>query len=363
MMLPKPKKKKFWCRKMSEKNKSDIFQYRGAIHIHTLFSDGTGTVDSISKAAKKAGLKWIIITDHNSLEVEEGIFNGVYVLKGNEISLVENHYLTIDVKEVIEATENPRIYVNKTREIGGFGFAAHPDESLSRKNHVKPLRWLDKSIVPDGVEIWNWFSAWGDKYDESNIFTKAYTFLFNKRLVTLPHRETLAWWDSLNKNTEKIVPAIFGVDAHAIKVKGYILPLKAFPYKSSFKTLQNMICLREQLSDDFETAKKQIFNALKSGNNLMVNNYLSSDIPEISFSNSEGSVFGGEKINLDENTFLNIKFNKKLEIKIYRYDNEIVTAKSKDFTLKIEQEGKYRAEILYKNRGFVYTNPVIVTKN
>ena len=340
-----------------------MFQYRGAIHIHTLFSDGTKNVDFISKAAKKAGLKWIIITDHNSLKAEEGIFNGVYVLKGNEISPDDNHYLTFGVNEVLDFNDEPQSFVNKTREIGGFGFAAHPDESLTRKNNAKPIRWLDKSVVPDGVEIWNRFSNWGDNYDERNVFTKAYSFLFSKKIVKKPHQETLAWWDKLNKNSEKIVPAIFGVDAHALKIKGYIIPLTVFPYKSSFETLQNVIRLREPLSEDFETAKKQIFTAIKNGNNLMVNNYVSSDIPEISFSNSEGSVFDGEKINLDDNTFLNIKFNKKLEIRIYRYDNEIVTAKSKDFTLKIEQEGKYRVEILYKNRGFVYTNPVIVTKN
>ena len=347
--------------KILKKNK--IYQYRGAIHIHTAFSDGTGDVDFISKAAKKAGLKWIIITDHNSLDVKEGIYNGVYVLKGNEISLVENHYISLGVNELIEATEKPQIYIDKTRALGGFGFAAHPDESLNRKNHISPLRWLDKSVIPDGVEIWNWFSMWGDGYNEHNVLTKAYSFLFKNNLVKKPYRETLEWWDSLNKNTEKIVPAICGLDAHALKVSGYVIPITVFPYKSSFKTLQNIINLREPLSDEFDIAKNQILNAIKNGNNLMMNNYVHSAIPEIYFSNSDSDAFCGEKITLDENTFLNIKFNKKLEIKIYRYDNEIATAKSKDFTLKIEQEGKYRAEILSKNRGFVYTNPVLVTKN
>ena len=66
----------------------------GAIHIHSVYSDGTGNVDLISNAAKKAGLDWIIITDHNSFEIQEGIYNGVYVIKGEEISPKnENHYL------------------------------------------------------------------------------------------------------------------------------------------------------------------------------------------------------------------------------------------------------------------------------
>ena len=34
-----------------------FFNYLGAIHIHTKLSDGTGDINSISKAAKKAGLR------------------------------------------------------------------------------------------------------------------------------------------------------------------------------------------------------------------------------------------------------------------------------------------------------------------
>ena len=346
-----------------DNDKTDIFQYRGAIHIHTLFSDGTSDVNTISKAAKNANLKWIIITDHNSLDVNEGIYNEVYVFKGNEISLIDNHYISLGVNDVIPPAENPKIYVDKTREFGGFGFAAHPDESLTRKSKNKPIRWTDKSIIPDGVEIWNWFSQWGDNYDESNLLTQAYSFLFRNMLVKKPYRETLNWWDNLNKNSEKIIPAIGGLDVHALKVHRFGIPFTIFPYKSSFKTIHNVINLREPLSNNFETAKNQVFNAIKNGNNLILNNKINSKIPQFSILNSESKVYSGETINLDKNTYLNIKFNKKLEIKIYRYDNEITAVKSNDFTLKLEQEGKYRAEILYKDKGFVYTNPIIVINN
>jgi hypothetical protein len=37
---------------------------RGAIHIHTRRSDGTGTVDDIARAASRAGLNFVILTDH-----------------------------------------------------------------------------------------------------------------------------------------------------------------------------------------------------------------------------------------------------------------------------------------------------------
>ena len=39
---------------------------RGAFHIHTRRSDGSGTPDEIAAAAARAGLKFIILTDHDT---------------------------------------------------------------------------------------------------------------------------------------------------------------------------------------------------------------------------------------------------------------------------------------------------------
>src|SRR5262249_48961903 len=45
---------------------------RGAMHIHTRRSDGTGTIDQVAAAAAQAGLSFVITTDHGdaSREVE-----------------------------------------------------------------------------------------------------------------------------------------------------------------------------------------------------------------------------------------------------------------------------------------------------
>ena len=38
------------------------------LHIHTTFSDGRNTPEEIMEAAKAAGLRYISITDHDSVE-------------------------------------------------------------------------------------------------------------------------------------------------------------------------------------------------------------------------------------------------------------------------------------------------------
>ena len=347
-----------------------MFQYCGAIHIHSLFSDGTGDLKTIVKAAKKAGLDWIIVTDHNTIDIEEGIFDGVYVIRGEEVSPhSENHYLVFGTNEVIEPCDNPQIYVDKVRELGGFGFAAHPDEGITvdkngncvpRKNSNHCIPWTNKNVKPDGVEIWNWFSNWADSYDDTSLLTKAYSFFFKHKIVKNPSPLTLGWWDSLNNERENIVPALGGVDAHALLIKDYFIPLYIFPYSTCFKTINNIINLKEPLSEDFNEAKKQILSAVINGNNIIINKRILKDIPEFSISDGSNIAYCGESINVDENTILKIKLNKKIDIKILLNGKEIFETQDKICTIQIKEKGKYRAEFFYKGRGFAYTNPIVV---
>jgi len=321
------------------------YKYTGAIHIHSKASDGSGSIDEITKAAKKSGLSWIIITDHNVLGSKEGIINGVYVIQGEEISPPDNnHYLALGITDTIEPSQNAVETIENVRNSGGFGFLAHPDECDNRKNKYKPIKWVCENANPDGVEIWNWFSQFADNYDDSNIFRVVYSYIFRKKLITKPYRKTLNRWDKFNLDTEKIVPAIGGLDAHALKIKKFLIPIKVFPYKFMFKTIVNQVLLTEPLSGDFETAKTQILTALKLGYNIIANVSVYKEIPEI-FVTNEG-----------DNKFLNIKTTPKAEIFVYK-DGEFFSNSSHT---KITEKGKYRVEIEIKGNGFAYSNPIVI---
>ena len=343
-------------------NKSK-YKYNGAIHIHSLFSDGTGNIDLISKSAKKAGLSWIIITDHNNFDIEEGIINGVTVIKGEEISSKSrNHYLALGINECINPSENIQKSIETVRNYGGFGFAAHPDESDSRSNSHKPIKWTDKNIIPDGIEIWNWFSQWADNYNSKNIFNIAYSYFFKNKLVKKPYRVTLDWWDRLNNKEGKIVPAIGGIDAHALKIKDYIFPVTVFPYKFLFKTITNQIILNEPLDNNFDIRKKQIITALKNGNNLIFNRQTLNQPPDFYITNDSEYAESGNSVALDLNTYLHFNCNKKAEIKIYKNGSEIANFNNDKAELKITDCGKYRLEAEINGYGYVYSNPIIVNE-
>lgn len=344
---------------MDEGNKQK-FSYKGCIHIHSVNSDGTGTIKEISVAAKKAGLSWVIITDHNYFDIEEGIYNGVYILKGEEISpQKENHYLALDIKTQIDEGDNVQKYIDEVNNQGGFGFAAHPDESLSRKNNYPPIRW-NKEFIPYGIEIWNWFSCWADKLNDRNIFSLAYSFLFKNYLVKKAPIETLKWWDELNRQKEEIVPAIGGVDAHALKIKKYIFPVTIFPYKTMFKTISNVIFLDKRLSNDFQMAKTQILSAIKNANNIIINLSVSNCIPEIYVENEARIAYSGEKIKLDDKTFLNVRMKKKGIIKVTFNGDKLYEVFAPKCNLLLNKKGKYRVEVFIDKKAFAYSNPIVV---
>ena len=333
----------------------------GAIHIHSVYSDGTGDIESISKAAKNAGLDWIIVTDHNSFEIEEGIYNGVYVIKGEEISPKdENHYLALGINKYIQPNVNAKHNIEAVKLNGGFGFAAHADESDFRRNSHQPIKWTNKNITPDGVEIWNWFSEWADNLNDRNIFSLAYAYLFKHNLVKEANATTIKWWDKLNNTSDKIIPAIGGIDAHALKIKGYVIPVTIFPYQDMFKTIVNVISSNKPFAKDFETRKTQILEAIKTGRNLIINRVVSKEIPIFKISNKNQTVTNGESISLDNETLLNVQTKKKGSIKIFHNGKEIKSVISNSIKMLLNEVGKYRVEIKFAKRGFAYSNPILV---
>lgn len=335
----------------------------GVIHVHTKFSDGSGDVEFIAQAAKKAGIDWIIISDHNDFSAQEGIYNGVYVIKAEEISPdIGYHLLAFDIKEEIKKTENPITNIDNVHKQDGFCFAAHPDESDLRRNSNPPIKWLDKTIIPDGIELWNWFSDWANRYNNTDIFHIAYAYLFRKKLIQGVEPETRMWWDKINNQNQEIFPAIAGCDAHALKVKDYIFPVTIFPYEYCFKTAANLIFTKQPLSADFKTAKGQILQAIKNGNNILVNRKKCKFHNEISVQvkNKCITVNCGDKIELDNETELHLEIPTKAEIFLYLNGNEIKIAKTKNFTHKIKEKGKYRIEVYKAKSPILYTNPIVV---
>src|SRR5918992_267232 len=102
------------------------------VHLHSTYSDGTGTVPEIAAAARRNSLDVVLLTDHDTLAAkgrgEEGWHGDVLVLVGEEVSPSgRDHYLAFGIEEPIDHTGLDSAGICAAVEAaGGVGFAAHP---------------------------------------------------------------------------------------------------------------------------------------------------------------------------------------------------------------------------------------------
>ena len=82
-----------------------MHEYVGSIHLHSLYSDGGGTVREITAAARRAGLDYVVLTDHDTLRPRDdgwpGWRDGVLLMIGVEITCRgRSHVLALGAQNV-----------------------------------------------------------------------------------------------------------------------------------------------------------------------------------------------------------------------------------------------------------------------
>ncbi|HQQ86120.1 MAG TPA: PHP domain-containing protein, partial [Candidatus Marinimicrobia bacterium] len=82
-------------------------EYIGCIHIHTVYSDGSGTYEEVIRAAQEAGLDYIMVSDHQTLRGRDEGYAGwhanLFVSIGYEIQDLEDrhHYLVFGMDKTL----------------------------------------------------------------------------------------------------------------------------------------------------------------------------------------------------------------------------------------------------------------------
>src|SRR3984893_5286984 len=72
----------------------------GILHVHTNRSDGLSAPDEVAAAAARAGLRFIVFTDHGDATraPDPPVYRaGVLCIDGVEISTTAGHYVAIDM--------------------------------------------------------------------------------------------------------------------------------------------------------------------------------------------------------------------------------------------------------------------------
>ena len=187
---------------------------RGAIHVHSQRSDGTGDVGSIAAAAARAGLDFVIMTDHGDATREPDppqYREGVLCIDAVELSTEQGHVVALGLPRApYPLGGEARDVIEDISRLGGFAMAAHPGSE-------KPeLRWSNWDVPLGGLEWLNADSEWRDE----SVWSLAralltYPIRSTETLVSLLDgpTATMRQWDELTRRRR--VVAVAGADAHA----------------------------------------------------------------------------------------------------------------------------------------------------
>jgi len=337
--------------------KASPLEIQGVYHIHTKFSDGRKTTDEIAKLASKAGLNFIILTDHGSPNREsyksQGWKNGVLVLAGSELSVSRGHLVALGFKLPSSSfSQNAEEAVYGIMAGGGFSVIPHP---------YSKVQWSwGENVGYAGIEIMDADTAMRKDFLLSLPFLPAlllrseYALL---KFIDSPQR-TLRKWDELNKMYS--IHGYFSTDAHLL-------------YRPLLNFLRLHVMLDSPLSSDFYVARSQVFDALKTGR--FYNSIHAA-------ARAEGFKFWGERAkeviqmgataSLGSGLILHIQtpFPFAKEINLIQDGKSVFRSTEENISFEVKQPGVYRVEVYLRERSplrkdmpWIVSNPIFLRED
>jgi PHP domain len=301
--------------------KADDGTVAGLLHIHTNRSDGLGSPDEVAAAAARAGLKFIVFTDHGDATRTPDppqYRAGVLCLDGVEISTNGGHYIAIDMPASPyplggEAAD----VVEDVKRLGGFGIAAHPDSPKTQ------LRWSDWTAPIDGVEVLNLDTSWRMIAAQSGMAGKRrlltalldYPFRPSEVLTSLIQPPAmLPQWAAIA--AQRTVVILAGADAHAKlplrntdpQPNGFALSIPG--YEPSFRVMSLHARADKPLSNDATTDAALIAGAIRKGHLYTAIDGVAAP-PFFSFTarNASGTAEAGEVLSAADGISLHVQSN------------------------------------------------------
>ncbi len=334
---------------------------KGAIHIHTVFSDGHSTVPEVIAAAQRAGLDYIIITDHDRLDPPQIAYQGrhgdLLVIYGYELTVrpwSKNHILILGLPSHRPYKGLP--YLKKLQRIaddGGKTFIAHP------WNLIKPwlmqlhLGWGRFPTVPcDGMEIWSFMHDWVGSLKPHKLLRQ---YRSPCDFLRGPKPGVLARWDRMNMR--RPVAGIGSLDNHSRRV-----PLSSkilFDNDLAFRTIRTHVVVDDDYGENDSKDIDAVLDAIACGKSYIANDMLAESEGFVFYARCGDEVLcPGETGAFREDCEIELKAPCKAHFKIIRNGITDLALDSSGFRYRPKSAGVYRVEGRLKGRPWLFTNHI-----
>lgn len=311
------------------------------MHLHSTYSDGTGTVAQIIAAGQRAGTDVVILTDHNTRAGAslEGWHDSVLLLVGEE--------------------DTPGRHDHTLLFGPDLRFAAHPfsrgSERFSRFGDGMPHTGLSAPGLT-GIELWSFVT---DTAERIGSVREALRFAaFPQRVLDHPPALNTREWDRMCASRR--VVALGGLDAHQIgvRVRGRV-PLRLMGYARSFRQLRTHVLCHALPSGDLDHDRALVYDALREGRCYIAVDALA-PARGFAFWGSGDVAMGGEAA-FDGQT-LHARLPRPAELRLLRDGLQVSSVRGATLDVEAPAPGVYRVEARLPYRGrprtWILSNPV-----
>ncbi|MCZ6631776.1 MAG: CehA/McbA family metallohydrolase [bacterium] len=332
-----------------------MFEYSGAIHIHSKYSDGSGSIPCILEDAKKAELDFITLTDHNTLSARvarwEGWHGNLLLMVGEEVSSRKGHCLALGTKQRVSHRQPPAGIIDDIQIQDGLSFIAHPHGSyrplIKRKNHA----WRDWTITGfTGLELWSYMFDWIKDFHYLRFYQH---YRYPERFIEGPNPQTLQLWDQFCQTSRCV--AIGGVDAHARKYP--IVGFTVFPYEQTFRTLRTHILTHEAFSKNASKDIPIALQSLRQGHCFIGYDFLH-NTTHTRFQSVDKTLLMGDEHVFEHPIELEIYVPISADLTVIKDGQPLESLFASKHRFEAKTPGVYRIEARLQNKPWIYTNPI-----
>lgn len=355
---------------------SDLAEYSAVLHVHSRYShDGRGTPEEIARAAAKAGVRVVFLTDHNTLaplrDGKERWYDDTLILVGAEITTGSGYLLLLDPRP--DALVRAKGYalsdlLARYRAAGSIVLLAHPD-------HPR-LGWREELPPLDGIEVIDVFDqVVAAPMHRQVLGLLAYPVNPVMSILSVVHwpRRVLTQWDRLARERPAI--GALGLDAHGGIELTEETGIRFPSHETAFRVGQLHFVTRDRLRRN-EADRLRVYRAMRAGHFY---NAFDGFAPAAGFRfearSRAGRVLMGESVHLrDEATFaIRVPPVSGAVVRLLR-NGEVVREVAGETTLEVpvEAAGVYRAEVdllvpLFpigrtRHVPWIFSNPIYVRR-
>lgn len=351
----------------------------GALHVHTVKSNGAGTLAEVVSAAERAGLRFLIITDHETRgyaeEGAEGWQQSVLVLVGEEISIGVSRFIILGHAsrlegDTLEATlrdaqRHDALVValppeDYTSQLPTFAARGEEPPTHPRPIPPPPAPRLDEHPPPlelvNGWEFWcgleDWARGRADRKPMTDPFQRAEHIGLQG-----PRRGAMRMWDELTLKGR--ILGFAGLNAHGRSWTS-TSPGAALPYEILFRSLTTHVLTPELPRESPQRARQILLKALRAGHFHTAHSSIAS--PQgfrfIAVGEELPSLLQGDEAHYNPRYQLQVRLPQSALIKLIYNGSQLLSAEGEVLECPVIGPGVYRVEAWLERRPWIFSNPI-----